>query len=109
MPKNRFTFLSAIISFDDDGERRQNWKSDRFAAARVITNFFNEQMKSVVKSCSIDETLYPIHHQIGFRQYNPNKPAKYGLLFKALSDARFPFTYQSIPYCGKTINGDGPY
>ena len=58
---------------------------------------------------SIDETLFAMRHQIGFRQYNPNKPAKYGLLYKSLNDARFPFTYQIIPYSGKPVDGDGPY
>ena len=58
---------------------------------------------------SIDETLYSMRHQTGFRQYSPNKPAKYGLLYKSLNDARSPFTYQVIPYCGKPVEGDGPY
>ncbi|XP_057296194.1 uncharacterized protein LOC130625144 [Hydractinia symbiolongicarpus] len=41
--------------------------------------------------------------------YNPNKPAKYGLLYKSLNDARILFTYQILPYCGKPDEGDGPY
>ena len=71
MSKHCFSFLPTVISFDDDGKRRQNWKSDRFAAAQVITNISNEQMKSVLtpsEYLSIDEMLYPIHHQIGFQQ-----------------------------------------
>ena len=58
---------------------------------------------------SIDETLYSMRHQINFRQYNPNKPAKYGLLYKSLNDAHFAFTYQVIPYCGRPEDGTGPY
>lgn len=58
---------------------------------------------------AIDETLYPMRHQIAFRQYNPNKPAKYGLLFKSINDARFPFTYQATAYAGKPESGNGPY
>ena len=70
------------------------------------------QLKNVLvpsEYLSIDETLYAMRHQINFRQYNPNKPAKYGLLYKSLNDARFPFTYQVVPYCGKPVDGDGPY
>ena len=48
-------------------------------------------------------------HQIRFRQCNPDKPAKYGLLYKSLNDARFPFTYQVIPYFGKPVDGNEPY
>ena len=112
MSKHRFSFLLSVLSFDDSEERRELWKSDRFAAARELTNLFNDRMKNVLvpsEYLSIDETLYAMRHQIGFRQYNPNKPAKYGLLYKSLNDARFPFTYQIIPYSGKPVDGDGPY
>ena len=50
---------------------------------------------------TIDETLYPIRTQIAFRQYNPDKPAKYGLLFKSINCARYPYTYQAHIYAGK--------
>ena len=112
MSKHRFSFLYAVLSFDDPEERRELWKNDRFAAVRELTVMFNERMKNVLvpsEYLSIDETLYPMRHQINFRQYNPNKPAKYGLLYKSLNDARFPFTYQVIPYCGKPVEGAGPY
>ena len=49
-----------------------------------------------------------MRNQIGIKQYNPNKPAKYGLLFKSLNDARYPYTYQGIVYAGK-LGGDGPF
>lgn len=112
MSRHRFTFLVSILSFDNAEERPELWKTDRFAAAREITIIFNERMKSVLvpsEFLSIDETLYAMRHQIGFRQFNPNKPAKYGLLYKSLNDARFPFTYQVLPYSGKPVDGDGPY
>ena len=112
MSKHRFSFLLSVLSFDDSEERRELWKSDRFAAARELTNLSNDRMKNVLvpsEYLSIDETLYAMRHQIGFRQYNPNKPAKYGLLYKSLNDARFLFTYQIIPYSGKPVDGDGPY
>ena len=50
---------------------------------------------------TIDETLYPVRNQIGFRQFNPSKPAKYGLLFKSLNSAEYPYTYSVHAYCGK--------
>ena len=101
MSKHRVSFLCSVMPFDDLEERRQLWRSDRFAATRALTNMFSDRMKSVLvpsEYFSIDETLYAMRHQIGFRQYSPNKPTKYGLLYKLLNDARFPFTYQAIPY-----------
>ena len=35
------------------------------------------------------------------KQYNPNKPAKYGLLYQSISDSVVPFTYFILPYAGK--------
>ena len=48
---------------------------------------------------SLDETLYPMRVHISFNQYNPGKPAKYGLLFKSINGARY--THQSIGYSGQ--------
>ena len=36
-----------------------------------------------------------------FTQYNPNKLAKYGLLYRSLCDASVLYTYYSFPYAGK--------
>ena len=50
-----------------------------------------------------------MHTQIAFKQYNPDKPAKYGLLFKSVYNARFSYTYASAPYGGKPEKGTGPF
>ena len=54
---------------------------------------------------TIDETFYPQHHQIVFRQYSLNKSQKCGLLCKSLNGATFPYTYKvCLPK-----NGNGIY
>ena len=98
--------------FDDVATREVDWQQDRFTTIREFFEIFNRNcMKHVIPSeyLSIDETLYPMRTQVRIKQYNPNKPAKYGLLFKSLNDARFPHTYQSLPYAGKPAAGEGPY
>ena len=112
MSGSRFTFLLSHLRFDDPETRPQRWKSDRFAAIRELFEMFNENLsKFLVPSAylSIDETLYPMRHQIAFRQYNPNKPHHYGLLLKSLNDATKPFTYKAVPYAGRPADGTGPY
>ena len=42
-----------------------------------------------------------MRHQIAFHQYNPDKPAKYGLLFKSLNPAGLPFLHRTVVYAGK--------
>ena len=56
------------------------------------------------------ETLYPMRTQVRIKQYKPNKPAKYGLLFKSLNDARFS-THLSKFYhmLANLQQGEGPY
>ena len=104
MSKERFKFLRACISFDNGVTRNERWKKDKFSAIREIFELFNQNCsKHVVPNdyLSLDETLYPMRTRIGFRQFNPNKPVKYGLLFKSINLARYSYTFTSMPYCGK--------
>ena len=59
----------------------------------IFFELFNKNcLKHVIPSeyLVIDET-YTMRNQISIKQYNLNKPAKYGLLFKSINDARFPW------------------
>ena len=112
MGRKRFKFLFNNLMFDDVATREVDWQQDRFTTIREFFEIFNRNcMNHVIPSeyLSIDETLYPMRTQVRIKQYKPNKPAKYGLLFKSLNDARFPHTYQSLPYAGKPAAGEGPY
>ena len=111
MSKNRFKFLLSHITFDELEERARNWQSDRFAAMRTVWELYNTNLGKYVAASeylTIDETLYPMRHQIAFRQYNPSKPHRYGLLWKSLNDARYPYTYKSIPYAAKPVSDIAP-
>ena len=82
--RNRFKFLIAHISFDDHITRSTPWQHNRFAAFRKIFEEFNKNCgKFLVPNdyLSQDETLYPTRTQISFKQFNPSKPAKYGMLY----------------------------
>eukprot|EP00112_Aurelia_sp_Birch-Aquarium-sp1_P026519 Seg944.6 transcript_id=Seg944.6/GoldUCD/mRNA.D3Y31 product="hypothetical protein" protein_id=Seg944.6/GoldUCD/D3Y31 len=73
---------------------------------------FNSNCSRYLEPCEylqLDETLYPMPHQNAFHQYNPDKTAKYSMLFKSINDARCPYTYILSIYAGKPEAGDGPY
>ena len=53
--------------------------------------------------------MYACRNQVAFRQYNPNKPARYGLLFKCLNEVRVPYTHRSEAYAGKPAVEGGGY
>ena len=38
---------------------------------------------------------------MNFKQYNPSKPAKYGMLYRSLCDSSAQYTYFTLPYAGK--------
>ena len=108
MSKNQFKFLLRHITSDNHIDRENNRPTDRFAAMRPVWELFNSNLgKHVALSeyLAIDETSYPMRHQIALRQYNPNKPHKYGVLLKSLNDAHFPCTYKALPYAAR----DGPF
>ena len=95
MSRNIFTFILHNLSSDNDATRNERWKKDRFAAFRDFFECFNTQCMLVLSPgdyLSLDETLYPMRTQIAFKQFNPSKPSKYGLLFKSINAARYAYS-----------------
>lgn len=112
MSRDRFTFIMKNRTFDNQDTWEGRWKEDRDAAFRESFECLNNQcMRMVVPSdyLSLDETLNPMRTQVAFRQFNPSKPAKYGMLFKSTNDATYPYTFVASPYCVKPEDEDGPY
>ena len=102
--RNRVKFFIAHISFADHITRSTPWQHDRFAAFREIFEEFNKNCgKFLIPNgyLSLDETLYPTRTQISFKQFNPSKPAKYGMLYKSINACRYPFTFSIAVYHAK--------
>ena len=102
--RNRFKLLIAYISLDDHITRPTPWEHDKFAALCKIFEEFNKNCgKFLVRNdyLSLDEILYPTRTQISFRQFNPSKPAKYGMLYKSINACSYPFTFLTIVYPAK--------
>ena len=109
---NRFKFICRFCTFDDKTIRQDRWKNDKFACMREIfeaMNSRNASMRCPSALLAVDETLYPYRGHIGFKQYNPQKPAKYGLLYRSLCDSTVTYTYFSLAYAGKpeVVGGNG--
>jgi hypothetical protein len=44
---------------------------------------------------AVDETLYANRGRgLTFKQFNPLKPSKYGILIKSLGDSEYPYVYR---------------
>ena len=112
MSRNRCVFLLSNIGFDDKQSRPDRWNEDRFAAFRHFFELFNDNCSTYLtpgKFLSLDETLYPMPNQAAFRQYNPDKPAKYGMLFKSINAAGIPYLYRTVVYVGKPVGEHNKY
>ena len=112
MSLNRFKFLLGNIAFDDSTDRGRRWEHDRFAAFREFFELFNDNCSRYYtpnEFMSLDETLYPMRNQITFKQYNPDKPAKYGLLFKSLNSAGLPYLHRAVVYASKPTGNPDEY
>ena len=110
MSKNCFRFPNTCITFDDASSRQTRWKRDRFAAFRTMFEIFNSNCSTHLiphDYLSLDETLYPTRTKVSFKQYNPSKPAKYGILFKSLNATQY--AYCILPYFGKPIADSTPF
>ena len=70
MSKNRFEFLVSNLCFNDSTTRKHRWSRDRFAAFREVFELFNNNCAQYVTPniyMSLNETLYPMRNQIGFK------------------------------------------
>ena len=77
-----------------------------------VWELFNSDLGKYVapsEYLTIDETLYPMQHQIAFHQYSRNKPRKYGVLLNLMNDVRFLHTDKALLYAAKATVGDGPF
>ena len=84
--------------------RAERWKVDKYTCFCVVFEYLNDRnakMRIPSLHVTVDETLYPYRGAIGLRIYNPNKPARYGLLIISLSDGEVPYIYESSIF-GKT-------
>ena len=111
MSWNRFRFISKLITSDDGPTRNDQWKNGKYACMRELFKKLtvkNAKLRFPSSLLAIDEILYPYRGAIGFKQYNSNKLAKYGLLYHSLCDSSTSCTYFTLPYTGKSkeISGE---
>ena len=55
----------------------------------------------VLEYLATDDTLHAHRGMVKLKPQNPKKPAKYGLLYRSISDSVVPYTFFTLPYAGK--------
>ena len=110
MTEKRLRLLLLALRFDniDTNNREIRLQSDKLAKFREIFEEFvincqNAYIRS--EKVIVDEMVEAFRGHCGFRQYIPNKPAKYGIKIFALTDAKTYYSYNLEIYCGTQPEG----
>ena len=88
--------------------RAEPGKREKCAYLRELFEQINEnnvRWRNPSELLAIDET--PYEGTIEFKQYNPSKSSKYGLLYRSLCDSVTNYTYSSLPYADKSDVTEG--
>ena len=105
-----FRFLLCCIRFDDKATRASRNPLHKLVPIRdVFETFVQNCLRNYSPSefVTIDEMLVAFMGRCLFRQYIPNKPAKYGIKILAIADAKTYYTCEMEVYAGK--QPDGPF
>lgn len=97
----RFKLLVRLLHFGDKSTQEERCQTDKFAPTREVFNDFMancEAYYTLSDSITINETLHKFRGRCPFKvYYMPNKPGKYGILFRVLTDAKARYVYKMIP------------
>ena len=91
MSLHRFRFLLCCIRFDDKATQASRKLLDKLAPIRDLFETFVQNCLSNYSPSelvTIDEMLVAFRDRCPFKQYIPNKPAKYGIKIQVMADAR---------------------
>lgn len=108
MSQRRFEFLISCLRFDNKENRQERVNIDKLAHIRAIVDKFVANCQAAytpTQYLTIDEKLESFRGRCSFRQYIPNKPAKYGIKVQALVDARTYYLLNMEVYVGQQPEG----
>ncbi|XP_071784707.1 piggyBac transposable element-derived protein 4-like [Asterias amurensis] len=104
MKADRFQEVLRMMRFDDKATRQQRKATDKFAPIRdVFDEFVNNCQKyfNPGENMTVDDELVAFRGICGFRQYMPQKPARYGIKFWVCTDSTHNYVTNIQPYLGK--------
>lgn len=108
MSKDRFQMILIALRFDDFSTRDERKLANVAAAVSEIFEIFVSNCQKYYRlgdNTTIDEMLVSFRGRCRWKKYMPNKPCKYGLEIKCLTDGRTGYLYNAYLYTG--MNSDG--
>ncbi|KAL3988450.1 calpain-15 [Sarotherodon galilaeus] len=108
MSLETFLKITRVIRFDNRETRAGRRERDKLAAIRDVWDKWVEILPLLYNPgphVTVDERLVPFRDRCPFRQYMPNKPAKYGIKIWAACDAKSSYAWNMQVYTGKLPGG----
>ncbi|XP_063743292.1 piggyBac transposable element-derived protein 4-like [Eleginops maclovinus] len=108
MSLETFHMISRVIRFDNHDTRAGRRERDKLAAIRDVWDKWVEILPLLYNPgphVTVDERLVQFRGRCPFRQYMPNKPAKYGIKIWAACDAKSSYAWNMQVYTGKLPGG----
>lgn len=108
MSLETFHMISHVIRFDSQATRAGRRERDKLAEIRDVWEKWVEILPLLYNHgphVTVDERLVPFRGRCPFRQYMPNKPAKYGIKIWAAYDTKSSYAWNMQVYTGKLPGG----
>lgn len=110
MSLERFVNITRVLRFDNRDDRPERRVKDKLAAIRVLWDKWVENLPKLYnpgQNVTVDEQLVSFRGRCPFKQYIPNKPAKYGVKIWAVCDSVSCYAWNMQVYTGK-LEGEKP-
>lgn len=104
MSRKRFQLIATKLRFDDKLTRARQLRENKLAAFWPIWEPWVQRLSLLFNpgpDVCVDEQLVAFKGRCGFRQYMPNKPARYGIKIWALVDVPTSYAWNMKIYSGK--------
>ncbi|XP_041379472.1 piggyBac transposable element-derived protein 4-like [Gigantopelta aegis] len=100
LPRNRFEEIFWMLHLQEDTTSTRLRRIDKVKPLldQLLTTF--QSVFYPGREISVDETMVGFKGRVGFRQYCPLKPIKWGLKSFVLADSATGFILNIIPYTG---------
>ena len=107
MSLKRFKLILRFCRFDNKNTREERRSADKLAAIRDVWTMFVSSLRKYYMpgtDITVDEQLVPFRGRCPFRQYIPNKPAKYGIKVWWCCDSATSYPLNGEVYLGRQPN-----
>jgi hypothetical protein len=102
MPRDRFTQIWRYLHLQNNEDQPQ--QPDKLWKVRWFLSFLNQKFKELYTpygNVTIDESMVKFKGRLGFRQYLPAKPIKWGIKVWTMAESETGYMYSFQVYTGK--------